>query len=616
MIGYFPTLYRDELFYSWIARYHKHSRNLGPKQTIGELFNSTKVVATLDIPSNLNSIYENLKHFQIPSIDTIINMHTFFNYFTYFQKEDVRNKVKEYMMNIGEIENVHFLLGINTFTISTWEYFRYCPKCYYEDVSMYGESYWHLSHQLPKSFYCIKHDELLCDSNIKIKGIQKHLFQTMPNNIEENSVKKKSFNLKTVNHLKMLSIQNTQLLKQEFIHINQDISNVYKYLLQINGYANIFGQVDQQKLELQFIKFYGEEFLELVDSTIQTNDESSWLREITRKHRKAFHPIKHILFLKFFYVNLKDLDILVGKEYKPFGVGPFYCLNPAATHYKEKVIDEVIISICSKTKRPVGTFKCSCGFIYSRKGPDRNQEDEFHVGRIKNFGQVWNQQLKKLAYFDKLNYYQISKILKCDIKTVKKYLNCIENKENIECNQKIKLQKENEWISLIKKNPTFSVTKLRKLNSALYTWHYRNNQKWLKSNLPIKINTKNFNSRVNWENRDQETLKKVQRVIKILYLAEKPIFVNKTRVSKNLDKPSYIEKYLERLPKTKEYLINNIETREQFQLRRLLWCCVQLKKRNEEIVAWKIRRMAGFKKEMDTSIEIMLNRIDEMGDNL
>ena len=45
---------------------------------------------------------------------------------------------------------------------------------------------------------------------------------------------------------------------------------------------------------------------------------------------------------------------------------------------------------------PIGTFNCSCGFIYARKGPDKLVDDLYRIGRIKAFGGVWKGKLKEI----------------------------------------------------------------------------------------------------------------------------------------------------------------------------------------------------------------------------
>lgn len=353
------------------------------------------------------------------------------------------------------------------------------------------------------------------------------------------------------------------------------------------------------------------------NSTVDKENSSCWLKAITRKHRKSFHPIQHILLLNFLEVSVEELKDIVGKKYNPFGEAPYYCLNPVADHYKERVIRQVFITNCTDTRKPVGTFKCKCGFTYSKRGPYLDIADQFKIGRIKDFGFIWLQTLNRLINLDGKSYKEVAKELHCDIATVKKYAKqkLSDEVDDISINLKtsIAVLKEKEWIELINANPSLTITSIRKINPALYSWHYRNNRGFLENNKPKNKTKVIINNRVNWDKRDEETLNQVIEVLEALYSKEKPVFVNKNSVSKYIYNPSFIDKHLEKLPKTKEYLINNIETREGFQVRRLYWSCKKLHENGEVIKEWKVRRMAGFKKTMNKKIEMILENVEMWG---
>lgn len=620
LIGYFPSLYPDELLYSWFARYHERTGNISPKRTLNDLFNSTKIVAVLDIPSNLSEVYEGLKHFNIPKVESLIKKHTLFKYHTFFQMDATREKVFEYMRYGGKPGSSHLLLGINASIINQWEYIRYCPICSMEDIKKYGEAYWHVIHQLPKSFYCIKHDQLLIDSQINIRNKHRHQYIAANLNIDVNKRIKFPYTLNIKQHLKTITKENNKLIELDCSYSASIMQGVYKYLLQINGYANYFGKVNQEKLVEHFIRFYGKELLEILDSAVDIMNSSCWLKAITRKHRKVFHPIHHILLLNFFEVSVEKLKDIVGKTYHPFGEAPYYCLNPVAVHYKKRVVNQLIITNCTDTRKPVGTFKCECGFTYSRRGPDFDVEDQFKIGTIKDFGFTWFQTLNRLIYLEGKSYKEAAKELHCDIATVKKYAKSKLNDEveNSSINKKtpIKVLKEKEWLELINGNPTLTITAIRKINPSLYLWHYRNNKGFLEMNRPKNKTIVSINKRVNWDARDTDTLTQVKEVIDELYSKDKPVFVNKSSVTKYIDNPSFIDKHLDKLPKTKEYLINNIETRESFQVRRLFWSCKKLHENGEEIKEWKVRRLAGYKKTMNNKVELMLKNIEVWGSYL
>ncbi|WP_396953993.1 TnsD family Tn7-like transposition protein [Neobacillus niacini] len=37
----------------------------------------------------------------------------------------------------------------------------------------------------------------------------------------------------------------------------------------------------------------------------------------------------------------------------------------------------------------MGIFRCDCGFIYLRTGPDLEEKDRYKITKIKQFGPVW-----------------------------------------------------------------------------------------------------------------------------------------------------------------------------------------------------------------------------------
>lgn len=611
MLAYLPVLYPDELLYSWFARYHDHSGSTSSKQTMKELFGNMSSVAVVDFPNNLESFYKNIAHFNPPNINDLVTNHTMYNYYTAFQSDVMKSRAFNYITNGGKPGAIHMFLGIAASTIKNWHYLRFCPSCVQEDRERYGEAYWHMSHQLPKVFYCHLHQELLHDSTIEFRNPHKHEFISAEKATLSPPRLITVFSPKLEQQLKKLSYESINLIRYAENTQIQDFTQIYKYLMQINGYANHFGKVHQQYFTQQFKKYYGEEFLTLVDCNFDEYSDTSWLRNIVRKHRKAFHPVQHLLLLQFLNVSLKDIESYKGKKYEPFGQPPYYCLNPAAEHYKERVISKVTITTCTDTRKPVGTFSCDCGFVYSRRGPDVDKSDAFKVGRIKSFGHEWQAKLMELATSG-LNPYRIARILKCDYATVKKYMSNSKEKSlnEKESSMDLRIQKEAEWLKLLETYPDFTITQLREINSALYAWHYRNNRSWLREKSPRTTTKVAVNKRVDWEKRDLEILHMIKKkIVPNLYAIEKPIYVNKSRVAKEIGQLSLFDKQLEKLPKTKAYLDSHLETREQFQIRRIKWACRKLYMEDgDDLVSWKVRRLAGLRKKVSDVVEIALEK--------
>lgn len=599
LLTWFPQLYEDELLYSWFARYHLQSGNLSPKQTMAEIFGNKCTIAVPDLPTKINHFHQNLSHFNIPSVKDLIHSHTLFRYYTTFSTKKNKKFVFNSMATGNKPQSIHLMLGIMASSLKDNTYFKYCKKCYLEDIKRLGEPYWKRSHQVPGVLICSKHNELLLDSNLKTRANNKHEFVSASLIVVDQDFKL-SIKEKNMSHAKTLTHQMEKMLNRDFNFTPKGLQTSYHFLLNQKGLLSVNGHVYQRLLAEQFINYYGTEFLELMQSTVDIENSSCWLKAITRKHRKSFHPIRHLLFINFLGENIDTFYKYSTTTISPFGKGPFYCLNPAAEHYKAKVISEVIITMCSDTKKPVGTFQCDCGFIYSRRGPDSKPKDLFKIGTVKQYGFIWQKKLNELLK-QKFSYTNISKILDCNISTVRKYSqkSAIKNKHLPEKGDKLELiksQKRKNWLELLEERPSLSITKLREHCPNLYMWLYKNDKEWLEGHSPKKTKKTSSGNRVNWVNRDSVILKDVVKVVASLKSnTEKPVHINISHIGKDIGKRSILEKHLDKLPETKKFLLMNIETFEEYQIRRVKWAIETLTKSKESLSSWEIIRLSGLK---------------------
>lgn len=372
--------------------------------------------------------------------------------------------------------------------------------------------------------------------------------------------------------------------------------------------------------------FYGQDTLRLLQSEVDYEEESCWLKNIVRKHRKTFHPIRHILMMIFLAGSLERYFEGVS-EIKPFGEGPWPCLNAAAEHYQQEVVENIKVTKCSDTKRPVGTFTCSCGFVYSRRGPDEVAADRLRIGRIKQFGAKWEDKLRYFVEVGKLSMRETARRLQVDVNTVKKYATILKLKPSWHedkplCLEKEKVkaiqpltelleQKRRLWLDLQNCFQEESCTTLRKRNPGLYAWLYRHDRQWLQEHSSY-INTIVINNRVDWNMRDEDLLVAVQQAVKSIKESDlKPIRVTVSQVGKMTGKLSILQKVADKLPLTLLYLRMNVETIEQFQLRRIYWAVRMLSIDNVQIKPWQIAKKAGLRPEAAIRFQAVINELLE-----
>lgn len=153
MLTYFPTPYPNEWWYSVLARFYVHTgcesysacfRNFGYSsyQNFGQLFPS----------SNIEKIIQNLPNGFYSSSQVLLN-HTLLPYYMRFRQEKEK---KETLTKLSRGESVVYS-NIVVETPDGKEGCKYCPKCYQEDISQYGEPYWHREHQIPLMQACPYH---------------------------------------------------------------------------------------------------------------------------------------------------------------------------------------------------------------------------------------------------------------------------------------------------------------------------------------------------------------------------------------------------------------------------------------------------------------------------
>ena len=349
-----------------------------------------------DLPSHFNTLVANLPPDFGWSAEHFIQNHTLLPYYQPFLSRDRAHRIQA-SMKADNGGNIHTRAGIMASLVKTPQFLRFCPDCFQEDFSQYGESYWHRSHQIPGVLFCPTHAQPLQNSLISVNGMNRHeYFPANSQNCQISTVNA-SYSPKTVEQLVDMAQKATWLLKQGLNSRNlQWFRQKYMTLLIEKGLATASRRVHQKKLHDAFLFCYGQEVLELLNSSIDYPNSSSWLSEITRAPHKGFHPIRHLLMIGFLTESIEEF-FYTKQHYAPFGEAPWLCLNAAAQHYQQPVITDLSVSYSNDLKKPIGTFRCSCGMVYSRSGPDKSESDRDRIGKVITYGEVWEQKLRELV---------------------------------------------------------------------------------------------------------------------------------------------------------------------------------------------------------------------------
>ncbi|MEG0308346.1 MAG: TnsD family transposase [Clostridium sp.] len=607
MVHFFTDPYKDELIYSAIARYHYYTGNIDCKDTLEELFNKRTIIPSLEIGSNIDTLAEKLggKY----TSDNILRKNTIFPYYEPFlsnkRSKSLIDKIKH-----GDGRGIYAKLGMVAGSICSKKNIYYCSYCLKEEIDKTGEAYIHREHQLQGVFICPHHRVTLNKYPVNKSNSSRIEFTRLDSKlVEANEIN--SFHSNYYEKHMMIS-------KSAYYLLNTDLSNSskekvldrYKNLLYERGLTTASKRIKQQQLYDEFTGFYGNKFLETIQSGIANYDEYNWLKVITRNLSRTVHPLRHILLINFLSEDIESFFNGIKIEFNPFGEGPWPCLNRASDHYRQMVIEDVIITDDYKSRLPVGTFSCECGFVYSRKGPDRLKSDKYKVGRVKQFGHVWMNQLNNYLKEKGHSLRSMARLMNCDTNTVKKYKDLLENESRNEekdnKNRDFSDEYKAKLLAFIKANPNMARTEIHKLKGKEYSYLYRKDSKWLFDYLPTTIlHDKKQSKVVNWEERDKEILELIKSAHKELLGRNKPIRVSKSSIGKVSENLTTLEKNIDKLPRTEEYLNVIVETVEEFQIRR----CKKLidkKIEDDDIKLWQLKRIAGIR---DSDFEKIKDKI-------
>ncbi|MFA1711483.1 TnsD family transposase [Peribacillus frigoritolerans] len=612
MLPFFPTPYPDELFYSACARYHIWSRNKSYKSTIKDLFGSSSASSIIDLPTRLFDFSEKLAQGTMNQPDKLINKNTLFPFYSPFLSLD-RGQTIKYAMVCEGMAKHNYKAEISRWLVKPPAYLKACPKCIEEDLDILGESYWRRIHQATGVYICPVHQCYLQETTVGF-NFEKRDQALVP--LSEDILE----NLKSIESpdkfSEFLMIQQgvEWLLNNEVPILGLDaLKQRYIYYLDRLGYITVTGLIRHEKFKSSFEDRYGHDFLFFLNCDIGKGKSNNWLEGIIAE--TSVHPLFHLLLINFLDIGLNDFFTnAVPSKPQHFDNGPWLCLNVAANHYLKPVIKNIEIKRDNNTGDPIGIFSCSCGFIFSRRGPDKTIDDQYKIGKVLDYGSLWKKRLIQLESQGKTKkemvkamnvsrstiYKQLSKLKSVKIKVVN---------DNRETNQEKKEAYREVWLNEQRQHPDFNRTELIRVATAAFSWLYRNDREWLKENSPIvRKNSKHRSPIKDWGEIDERFSKEVLEIAKKeLSSILKPTRITKKRIGKELGKYAWVSKDSHKLPKTMSVIETVTETVEDFQIRRVRWVINDIHQKGGTVKMWKVIYQAG----LDQPISIKVSKAIE-----
>jgi hypothetical protein len=640
MICIFPDPYPDELLYSVCARYHDIMQYPNSLTATNDFFGNGTISAVVDLPNRLEYLVSALPPGHLYTVDQFIDEYTMFPLYSPFLSSERAHLVREDMCRDGD-NRVSARIGLKTSYSAKLSWLRFCPVCVEADRKQFGETYWHRIHQVSGVQACPYHTAFLENSSVSF-GRNAYSGTAISAESVLHDVPVRLLDLSERTHSVLLDIARNAawLLRWRGTEISGDIlrERYYNSLLS-RGLAYYNRNVRAAELIKQFCEFYPPQVLKSLDCEIE-NTYCNWLLRLLHSSRTGVTqlPIRHILLILFLGLTTEEFFTLF-EEFKPFGDGPWPCLNRAADHFSKIVVTSCRITdniVKGKLGRPMGIFSCECGFVYNRVGPDKSDEDRFSIGTVESYGPVWEKILLEAWPDTAIPVYRIAQRLSVSHLTVVRHairlklpmnvpgaravgIKTVERYKNFHKSRKNTLERyRNEWLSVLATNREASRNELIAAASFLYLWLNKNDSDWLEANLPpVRKFTRRGNIK-DWKTIDVKLARSVRAAVK--RIGEKPgrpKWVCLSAIIREVGHKVHIEHRLDKLPHTATTLCTYLESLEAYMIRKIEWAEACYRKegycptRNKLMTRAVVRNKTGNTLPVQNAIDAAMRRLVE-----
>lgn len=593
MIGYFPTPYPDELFYSVCARFQERARYSARWLLNQELFGFGYATAKIDLPNGIDHLTGSFPTSALGiTSDRLIDANTLLPYYGPFLPRERVLRVRELMRSGPSPASsvISHLCSSYKSNIRTPDRLRFCVKCVEEDRKQdrehAGEAYWHRVHQVPGVEVCPSHALFLEDTEVRARNREdSHSYVAAEKAIRLRPAR--SLDTSDRNHAVLLDIARDTLRLLEgggATSATEFIRDRYIHLLSQKRLAAVAGTIRVRELMKELKSYYSGELLKLLQCDFDETSNSSWPAKIVRGLRvgSIHHPLRHLLLMRFLGQTVETF-FSTSDEYKPFGDGPWPCLNPACDRGRERQIEQCLIVHRNSNgcvTPPTATFGCPCGFKYKRIGPDVTSEDRYRLSRVVAYGPVWDAKLRELWSDSTLNLRTVMARLGVGglwrIKREAERLGLPFPRIGPGGQAAVKLKPlkspkssskatrsayRKEWKEALKKNPALSRSELRKRFCGLSHWLNRYDRKWLEAHMPPPAKRGVTARVIDWKARDETFQAAVKAsAAGLRKRSGRPVRITRSKIGRAVNQAPMLKRYLDRLPRTKKALAEVVET--------------------------------------------------------
>lgn len=529
MLPYFPAPAPDELLYSLLARYHRHTCSVSPKATMRDLFGQAGVRATTDLPGHLEVLAQRLPASLGLGALKLAQSLTLLPYHVALRSRDAALAAFRAMAS-GTTTGLHLRLGLGALSARRPLALRYCPACH-ESSAVAGDRYWSRAHQLPGVLVCPLHGEPLFPVPPDVPPVGQHAFLAAEDvGYREQPAPAWSRSDASMGLLRRIAVESAACLE---VPLFQGEPLRRADLLErcaATGLMRSEKQADQAAIERRHAHA-----LAPLKGILCEADDFAWLMTMVRKTRCANRPLQAILFgLVMDHPGEHRRPRTKPSERQFLKEDPSFARSlgdAVSAGFGLRATARALGVDPTTVRKHAARLGLSCS--WARPKPD-------HPGRVLS---------PPPAYGD--------------------------------------------WLAAMAELPGASKTELRRRAPGTYSWLYRHDPEWLAGHSPARAVRAAPGYQVNWGAEDLAICARLDGLAHTLRAEDPPRRITLAALERGLGKPRWISDRKAKLPLTVARVAGLAEAVGAFQLRRLAWAQAELERCGRTAPVWKVRRRAG-----------------------
>ncbi len=539
----------------------------------------------------------------------IVRDHTLMPYFTYFVDEENRELITSSLSTYESSLPVTMKLGLPQFRCrASTNHPRYCNVCIKEDRINIGFSFYKREHQLPGVGVCWKHGENLAHG-CKLCGTYpiKQKAMSLPGwcLCEKGPIPLQAFTKIPSNNtiLKWLATESKYIVESKGTNSVNPRKHI-KELLVARGISR-GKMLNYEILAESLEKRYGKEVLGWLKMPAYCDERpSAWVRRsLGATGIKKSPTINYLLLIGLVCSSVKKFEKMINDDGS---------LNLSPKSNDNQLYDDIKQSPPDWLDKFITLVEtCDKGLPFISQQLDVKTSKLVSVARqfkirvpLSNFtrnylGESLIESIRKdlITGIDKIKIIEKWKISEWSLSLIELDEPQLSEDHKIAAKQIIRDKHRQRLLDYLSENPDAHRSDILNNLSGVYDYMLNSDKEWFYENAPEsnrKYNQPSINKNSIWEELDKTKAYDIKSFVESeLSPDRKPIQLTESRILKAVNISAKYRNNISRFPLVKHEIENNIESYDDYIVRKLKWAVLKVINDGKEITANNVRLLAG-----------------------